>query len=371
MPPAFQARHRRVIAGGAGRVMSPITVVADSVTRIGDLKVRLAKHFDAKCVHLEELPSEPPGLFTLVDINLRDSSRVTRLKSWLARRPGDGRVIFSVDKKSHLESIQAYAIGATGLLPRPIDARMLAMLMPIGTHSDSGKAGEPAKNDRNITTAGVNGLRSIFSAAMLGEVPDVKLVNAAATDIVERIEEEGLSRWLDLIRQHHSQTYQHCLIVTAVAVAFGRHLGFSSADKQRLASAGLLHDVGKARIPIEILEKPTPLSEAEIAVMRTHPDLGFELLRDTSGLHPEMLDMVLHHHELLDGSGYPDGLSGNEISDLVRTMTIADVFGALIERRPYRPARAGRDAYQVLVDMGPKLDKDLVRVFQPLALTIA
>jgi HD-GYP domain-containing protein (c-di-GMP phosphodiesterase class II) len=64
-------------------------------------------------------------------------------------------------------------------------------------------------------------------------------------------------------------------------------------------------------------------------------------------------------------------LSGNEISDLVRTMTIADVFGALIERRPYRPARAGRDAYQVLVDMGPKLDKDLVRVFQPLALTIA
>jgi HD-GYP domain-containing protein (c-di-GMP phosphodiesterase class II) len=81
----------------------------------------------------------------------------------------------------------------------------------------------------------------------------------------------------------------------------------------------------------------------------------------------EMLDIVLHHHEYLDGSGYPDGLRGDQISDLVRIMTIADVFGALIENRPYRPPLSGEAAFQILLDMGPKLDRDLVREFRPVA----
>jgi HD-GYP domain-containing protein (c-di-GMP phosphodiesterase class II) len=77
-----------------------------------------------------------------------------------------------------------------------------------------------------------------------------------------------------------------------------------------------------------------------------------------------MLDMVVHHHEFLDGSGYPHGLQGSEISDLVRMMTISDVFGALIERRSYKAPLSSEAAYQILLDMGPKLDRDLVRAFK-------
>ena len=77
-----------------------------------------------------------------------------------------------------------------------------------------------------------------------------------------------------------------------------------------------------------------------------------------------MLDMVVHHHEYLDGSGYPHGLQGSEIADLVRVITISDVFGALIERRSYKPPLSGDAAYKILVDMGPKLDRDLVREFK-------
>jgi len=213
----------------------------------------------------------------------------------------------------------------------------------------------------------MNVLQAMFAAAILGKTPDPKMLKAASTEIVDRIDEDGLAGWLDIIRQHHSQTYQHCLIVTGVAVSFGKFLGVGHGDKLRLASAGLLHDLGKARIPIEILEKPAALCEDEMAVMRTHPELGFEALRDAPGLHPEMLDMVLHHHEYLDGTGYPHGLQANEISDLVRTITIADVYGALIERRPYRPPMSAAAAYQILQDMGPKLDGALVRAFRPLA----
>ena len=76
-----------------------------------------------------------------------------------------------------------------------------------------------------------------------------------------------------------------------------------------------------------------------------------------------MIDIVIHHHEYLDGSGYPHGLSGSEISDFVRVATICDVFGALLERRAYKAPIRGDIAYQMLLDMGPKLDKDLVRAF--------
>jgi putative nucleotidyltransferase with HDIG domain len=196
-----------------------------------------------------------------------------------------------------------------------------------------------------------------------GQPVDPAVISNAGGAVVSDIEAQGLSAWVDTVRRHHSQTYQHCLIVTGVAVAFGQHIGLSKADRQRLSFAGMLHDVGKAKIPLSILEKPGPLDQKELMVMREHPQLGVDSLGDTPSLPKEMLDIVLHHHELLDGSGYPHGLSGSEISDLVRIMTIADIFGALIERRSYKPPMSGEAAYKVLRDMGPKLDKDLVREF--------
>ena len=134
--------------------------------------------------------------------------------------------------------------------------------------------------------------------------------------------------------------------MTGLAVAFGQELGVSRADRQRLSFAGMLHDIGKARIPLAILEKPGRLDEAEMAVMKKHPQYGLDALGTVSGLSSEMLDMVVHHHEYLDGSGYPHGLLANEISDLVRMVTISDVFGALIERRSYKPPLSGDAAYE-------------------------
>ena len=126
----------------------------------------------------------------------------------------------------------------------------------------------------------------------------------------------------------------------------------------------MLHDIGKARIPISILEKPGRLDKDELAVMRKHPEYGLDALKSVPGIDKDMLDMVLHHHEHLDGLGYPHGLQGSEISDLTRIMTISDIFGALIERRSYKEPMSGMDAYQILLDMGPKLDMDLVREFR-------
>ena len=193
------------------------------------------------------------------------------------------------------------------------------------------------------------------------------IVNAGQT-LVEHIEEHGFADWVRTVRVHHDQTYQHCLLVSGAAAAFSQHLKFNGADRRRVAMAGLLHDIGKAKIPLAILEKPDKLDDTEMATMMQHAALGHEALQTVKGIHPEMLDVVRHHHEYFDGSGYPDGLQGSEISDLTRVVTIADNFGALIERRAYKPPMFGHDAYQILLDMGGKLDRDLVRAFKTLSL---
>ena len=135
-----------------------------------------------------------------------------------------------------------------------------------------------------------------------------------------------MSSWLNDVRRYHEGTFQHCLLVTGVAVGFALAIKFSSADVKRLGLAATLHDIGKAHIPLSILDKPGRLDPEEEEIMRTHPVIGYEILKAQPEFSPEILDGVRHHHEYLDGSGYPDGLTAPEISDLVRLLTISDIY---------------------------------------------
>jgi HD-GYP domain-containing protein (c-di-GMP phosphodiesterase class II) len=139
-------------------------------------------------------------------------------------------------------------------------------------------------------------------------------------------------------------------------------------DVKGLGIAATLHDIGKAHIPLSILDKAGCLDPSEEEIMRRHPVIGYELLKDVSGIGPEILDGVRHHHEYLDGSGYPDALMAPEISDLVRLLTISDIFAALIESRPYRPTMPRQNAYKILCGMDGKLEQPLVKAFRNVAL---
>jgi HD-GYP domain-containing protein (c-di-GMP phosphodiesterase class II) len=134
----------------------------------------------------------------------------------------------------------------------------------------------------------------------------------------------------------------------------------------RSGVAATLHDIGKARIPLSILDKPGRLDPDEDAIMKRHWMVGYELLKDLSGITPEILDGVSHHHEYLDGSDTPDALTAPDISDPVRLLTIS--FAALIESRSYKAAMPGADAYKILCRMGGKLEQPLAKAFQNIAL---
>jgi len=145
-------------------------------------------------------------------------------------------------------------------------------------------------------------------------------------------------------------------------------LGLAKTDVERLYSAAMFHDIGKAKIPLAVLDKPGRLDDRERALIETHPAVGYDILKENSAISPEILDAVRHHHEYLDGSGYPDALGAESISDIVRVLTISDIFAALIENRTYKPTMPRQKAYEILLGMQGKLERPLVHAFREVAL---
>jgi putative nucleotidyltransferase with HDIG domain len=221
---------------------------------------------------------------------------------------------------------------------------------------------------QQASAGGARSLASMFSDARGGRHVDLAGAKQAAARIADSIAEDGLTNWLKTVRHHHEGTYQHCLLVIGVAVEFGLKIGLPAVDIERLSFGAMLHDIGKAKIPLSVLDKPGKLNTGERALIETHPAAGYDALKETPGISAEVLDVVRHHHEYLDGSGYPDGLCASGISDIVRILTISDIFAALIEDRRYKPMMPRPEAYDVVWGMRGKLEAPLVTAFKQVAL---
>lgn len=261
--------------------------------------------------------------------------------------------------------MQALAIPATATLPA--DAPR-ATLVEIVLGLIDAKSGPNERTPRDAvqgcaTQAGV-ALADMMDDAAAGKRISPQVLATGADRVLEAIQGDDIRTWLDVVWNYDDTTYQHCLLVTGLAAAFAVKLGFKLEDQRRLTRAALLHDIGKARIPLEILHKPGRFTPAELSVMRTHAALGQDILVRQGGFELEQLSVVRHHHEYLDGSGYPDSLSSHQIPDLVRLVTICDIYAALIEKRPYKAPMARDQAFSVLAQMGAKLDTDLLAAFR-------
>ena len=254
----------------------------------------------------------------------------------------------------------AKALGASICLPDRTPAT--AVVETFLAHTAPGRVMVDLVVERAVGRAG-DALDCLLSAARAGDAVDVRALETGVGSVLDAVAEGGLVRWLELVWTFDDATYQHCLLVAGLAAAFASHLGCSTADRLHLVRAALVHDVGKARVPLAILNKPGRLDPDELAVMRTHAAVGHEILQKAGGFDAATLDVVRHHHEMLDGSGYPDGLRGEAVSDRVRLITLCDIYAALIERRPYRAPMTAVEALQILRAMGEKLDSDLLKSF--------
>jgi putative two-component system response regulator len=149
------------------------------------------------------------------------------------------------------------------------------------------------------------------------------------------------------IEGRDASTEGHCERLSAYATALGRHMGLSADEITALDRAGIVHDIGKVAVPDAILLKSEPLSPDEWTVMRTHPLIGEHICSPLRSFRL-VLPVIRHHHEKLDGSGYPDGLAGAEIPLTARVLQVVDVYDALTTARPYKPALAAADAWRML-----------------------
>ena len=347
-------------------------VVADQQHRIASLRTTLEPTYRVTSSLLPVENNVPNGCeAVIVRVDLRNADSIVALKEVSAKFKGARRKIFILDQKARLFAAQAHALGATHVLFNPVAARsLLAALAQPGDSSPSpeiaGHAAEPGA--LGAASAGAASFAAMFSAIQRGKSIDIADARLAAGTISDSVAEEGLGGWIETVRRHHEGTYQHCLLVTGTAVAFGLNLGLARADIERLRLAAMFHDIGKAKTPLAVLDKPAHLDPRERAVMETHPAAGHAILKGVGGISAEVLDAVRHHHEFLDGSGYPDGLGADSISDLVRILTISDIFAALIEDRRYKPPMPRAEAFEILGRMRGKLEGPLVAAFREVAL---
>lgn len=162
------------------------------------------------------------------------------------------------------------------------------------------------------------------------------------------------------LKSKDKETYVHSLSVSAMMSRLGRMLDMDTKAVEELGIGGLLHDVGKVRIPKAILNKSGPLTSAERNIIRNHPEQGYRLLRQQDKISQIILDVCRLHHEALDGSGYPLGLKGDQINLQVRICTVCDVFDALTSVRPYKRAWTSAEALNWMYEKGHLFDRKLV-----------
>lgn len=161
--------------------------------------------------------------------------------------------------------------------------------------------------------------------------------------------EPATAELLCSLREYNERTFVHCQNVAFMAVQIGYNWGMNKKTLENLARGAVLHDIGKVKIPIEILEKKGSLTQEEYEQIKQHPVLGHELAKD-KGYDSTVLDIILHHHEHLDGSGYPDGDKITKMNMETQIVAVIDAWDAMTSKRSYKQEISGDDAMMELLD---------------------
>ena len=220
-----------------------------------------------------------------------------------------------------------------------------------------GRAAEVLNRSRQAVTA-------LFTEARLGKAID----SESCLPIVEEVASSlarNPSAFISLARlkTRDDYTYMHSVAVCGLMVSLARQMGLGDTEAREAGLAGLLHDVGKMQMPLEVLNKPGSLTDAEFSVMRSHPERGWELLKEGAKVPAVALDVCLHHHEKIDGTGYPHKLAGEQISLMARMGAVCDVYDAITSTRPYKAAWDPAGSLQRMAQWKGQFDPVIFQAF--------
>jgi putative nucleotidyltransferase with HDIG domain len=229
---------------------------------------------------------------------------------------------------------------------------------------------KPASFDQELKQATLirdragRAVRNMFKEARMGEAIDPKAFVPLVNDIVDSVHRHGEALIsLSRLKRADEYTYMHSVAVCALMVSLGRQLGLSEEESRLAGMAGLMHDIGKAGTPLEVLNKPGTLTDDEFEIMRQHPANGERMLRESGFAEEAVLDVVRHHHERISGNGYPDRLPPDRISRLARMGAVCDVYDAITSDRPYKAGWDPADSLARMASWKGHFDEDILKAF--------
>lgn len=191
----------------------------------------------------------------------------------------------------------------------------------------------------------------MFSDARMGKAIKIEQARALVEDISDSVLRQphaliSLAR----LKTADEYTYMHSVAVCALMIALARQLNLGDEMVREAGFAGLLHDIGKVGIPMKVLNKPGKLTDSEFAIVKSHPEVGAKILIESYQVSPMVLDVCLHHHEKVDGTGYPHGLKGDTISLYAKMGAVCDVYDAITSNRPYKKGWAPADSIRKMAE---------------------
>jgi len=269
---------------------------------------------------------------------------------------------FEIESDEHIEELKSYCkhvyvdtdlgcdsappasagISYTNTLPDELDRRQ-------ATYQEQTSIEEEIQVAKDIHQGGTQAIAEIMDDVHLGKKISITRVKQAVGGMVESIvRNPDAFAWLAQLKNKDSYTYSHCLDTCALGLIFGRHLGISKEELKVLGTGTLLLDIGKMRMPAELLEKPGKLTEKEFQIMKTHVGHSVEIMRGRKAMPAAAIEMAATHHERHNGEGYPLNLMGKEIPIFGKIAGIVDCYDAVTSDRVYRSAISPHKALRML-----------------------
>jgi len=241
-------------------------------------------------------------------------------------------------------------------VPAPVTPR------PIARDTTPVSAAQEVERAARICLDSKAAVVSMFEEVRMGNAVDVGGARQLVEDISDSIARNpGAIISLARLKTADDYTYMHSVAVCAMMVALSKQLGLDEAQTRSCGLAGLLHDLGKVAMPTDVLNKPGKLTDAEFDIMKTHPTEGFKMLKASPNVDAVALDVVLHHHEKINGMGYPERLVGDQINLYSKMGAVCDVYDAITSNRPYK---SGWDPAESLRQMAEWKGHFDTKVFQ-------
>lgn len=221
------------------------------------------------------------------------------------------------------------------------------------------------KNAEYVHHKTSNLVKSFMEEVRLGRTINTELAKKAVAECVESIiNAPDALMWMTQLKKRDEYTAQHSMNVCIYSIALGRHINLPINELHHVGLCGMMHDMGKMRVPLEILNKPGKFTAEELEIMQSHTTLGWKLLMSSHGMYGGAIDTAYTHHEKLDGTGYPRRLKAEQISPFTRIIAIADMYDAITSDRVYQNGRSHLDAINILTkNSGTHLDSALTIKF--------